>query len=112
MPLRQRVLHPSLSMMHSAKYKKRRAFTLLELLVAITLLSVVMSLAFQGFNRTLMGWKRGTQLIEDMRYGDHFMQEVSQAFTPCSSLMIEINPTPFVWKTRLKMAFRLIMSVL
>ena len=66
-------------MMHAAKYKKRRAFTLLELLVAITLLSVVMSLAFQGFNRTLMGWKRGTQLIEDMRYGDHFIQEVSQA---------------------------------
>ena len=67
-------------MIKSNIQSNKRAFTLLELLVAITILSVVMSLAFQGFNRTLMGWKRGTQLIEEMRYGDHFIQEISQTF--------------------------------
>ena len=45
-------------------YQSKAGFTLLELIVAITILTVAMSIAFQAFSSTLRGWKRGSEVIE------------------------------------------------
>ena len=45
-------------------YQSKAGFTLLELIVAITILTVAMSIAFQAFSSTLRGWKEAVKLLK------------------------------------------------
>ncbi len=57
----------------------RSGFTLLEVMVAIVILVVVMSIAFEVFSATLRGWKRGTEVADGIKHGDFAMNELVSA---------------------------------
>ena len=59
--------------------QSKAGFTLLELIVAITILTVAMSIAFQAFSSTLRGWKRGSEVIESIHHGDFAMRQFASA---------------------------------
>ena len=62
--------------MHS---QSKTGFTLLELIVAIVILTVAMSIAFQALSSTLRGWKRGNEVIEGIHHGDFAMRQCASA---------------------------------
>ncbi|MDZ8117857.1 prepilin-type N-terminal cleavage/methylation domain-containing protein [Pontiella agarivorans] len=72
---------------HLNKYRK--GFTLLELLVALTLLVIAMSIAFQAFSGTVRGWKRGIEVIDGIKHGDFAMQQIKSAL---NSTIYFFNP--------------------
>jgi prepilin-type N-terminal cleavage/methylation domain-containing protein len=57
----------------------RQAFTLLELMVAMIILTIAMSIAFQAFSGTVRGWKRGTEVIDGIKHGDFAMSQLAAA---------------------------------
>ena len=59
--------------------KNRNGFTLLELLVAMVILVIAMSIAFQAFSGTIRGWKRGTEVIDGIKHGDFAMTQLVKA---------------------------------
>jgi prepilin-type N-terminal cleavage/methylation domain-containing protein len=61
------------------KSHSKAGFTLLELIVAITILTIAMSIAFQAFNSTIRGWKRGNEVIESIHHGDFAMRQCASA---------------------------------
>ncbi len=63
----------------SRRPRSRAAFTLLELLVAITLLVIALSIAFQAFTGTIRGWRRGMEVMDGIQHGDYAMKQVAQA---------------------------------
>ena len=59
--------------------KTTSAFTLLELMAAMVILVIAMSIAFQAFSGTIRGWKRGTEVIESIKHGDFAMNQLVSA---------------------------------
>ena len=85
-------------MKNATHYSKRRSgFTLLELIVALTLLVVAMSIAFQAFSGTMQGWKRGTEVIDGIKHGDFAMTQLKAA----------LNSTIYFFNNRKTYAFTL-----
>lgn len=68
---------------------RRRAFTLLELLVAMVILTIAMSITFQAFSSTLRGWKRGMEVIDGIKHGDFAMGQLASAL---NSTLYFFNP--------------------
>lgn len=62
-----------------ANLRNRAAFTLLELLVAMVILVIAMSIAFQAFSGTIRGWKRGMEVIDGIKHGDFAMNQLVAA---------------------------------
>ena len=60
--------------------RRKLAFTLLELLVAMVILVIAMSIAFQAFSGTIRGWKRGMEVMEGIQHGDFAMTQLASAF--------------------------------
>jgi prepilin-type N-terminal cleavage/methylation domain-containing protein len=58
---------------------QKRAFTLLELMVAMVILTIAMSIAFQAFSGTIRGWKRGTEVLDGIKHGDFAMGQLVAA---------------------------------
>jgi prepilin-type N-terminal cleavage/methylation domain-containing protein len=67
----------------------RQGFTLLELIVAIVILVIAMSIAFEAFTGTLRGWKRGTEVIDGIKHGDFAMTQLASAL---NSMLYFNNP--------------------
>lgn len=61
------------------KSKTTPGFTLLELMVAMVILTIAMSIAFQAFSGTIRGWKRGTEVIDGIKHGDFAMTHLASA---------------------------------
>jgi prepilin-type N-terminal cleavage/methylation domain-containing protein len=59
--------------------KQRLGFTLLELIVAMVILTIAMSIAFQAFSGTIRGWRRGTEVIDGIKHGDFAMNQLASA---------------------------------
>jgi prepilin-type N-terminal cleavage/methylation domain-containing protein len=59
--------------------KKRKGFTLLELLVAMVIMVIAMSIAFQAFSGTIRGWKRGMEVMDGIKHGDFAMTQLVAA---------------------------------
>ena len=67
----------------------RQGFTLLELIVAIVILVIAMSIAFEAFTGTTRGWKRGTEVADDIKHGDFAMTQLVSAL---NSMLYFYNP--------------------
>jgi prepilin-type N-terminal cleavage/methylation domain-containing protein len=67
----------------------RQGFTLLELIVAIVILVIAMSIAFEAFTGTIRGWKRGTEVIDGIKHGDFAMGQLVSAI---NSMLYFSNP--------------------
>ena len=62
-------------------------FTLLELLVALTILVFAFAIIWETFSGTVRAWQRGGQLLDELRHGDFVMEQLvsalrSAAFPP------------------------------
>jgi len=64
-------------------------FTLLEVMVSIVILVIVMSVAFEVFSATVMGWKRGTEVADGIKHGDFAMGQLVSAL---NSTVYFLNP--------------------
>ena len=60
-----------------APHASRSGFTLLELLVAMTIMVISMSIAFQAFSGTIRGWKRGMEVMEGIKHGDFAINQLA-----------------------------------
>ncbi len=48
-------------------------------MVAMVILTIAMSIAFQAFSGTIRGWKRGTEVIDGIKHGDFAMTHLASA---------------------------------
>jgi len=69
--------------------RPKQGFTLLELIVAIVILVIAMSIAFQAFTGTIRGWKRGTEVADGIKHGDFAMTQLASAL---NSMIYFYNP--------------------
>jgi prepilin-type N-terminal cleavage/methylation domain-containing protein len=70
-------------------------FTILELMVAMVILTIAMSITFQAFSSTIRGWKRGTEVIDSIKHGDFAMNQLAAA----------LNSTIYFYNQRKSYAF-------
>jgi len=54
----------------------KRAFTMVELLIAVTILMVVTTVTYLIFSAVTEAWRRGGQLSEDLHHGDFVMEQI------------------------------------
>ena len=59
--------------------KARAAFTLLEVILAVTILSVVMVVAFYSFNAAVRSWIAGNDYINGITHADYVLEQVAMA---------------------------------
>ena len=75
--------------MRHIRQRTRQGFTLLELIVAIVILVIAMSIAFEAFTGTIRGWKRGTEVADGIKHGDFAMTQLVSAL---NSMLYFYNP--------------------
>ena len=56
--------------------RRTSAFTLLEILLAVTILSLVASVTFMTFSAATSAWQRGTALADNLHHGDYVIQQL------------------------------------
>ncbi len=61
------------------RYRQLRGFTLLELLLAVSLLAVASSVTFMVFSTATRAWKRGVALADSLHHGDFVVDQLSLA---------------------------------
>jgi len=54
-------------------------FTLIEILVAVTIVALAMSVAYLAFAAATNAWKRGTALVDSLHHGDFVVEQLSMA---------------------------------
>ena len=54
-------------------------FTLLELLIALTIMSMAMTVVIASFVATLKGWEKGGKLLDGLHHGDFVMEQLVSA---------------------------------
>ena len=54
-------------------------FTLVEIIVALLILAIAMTMAWQTFSSSLKAWSTGRAALEKMHYGDFVMDRISSA---------------------------------
>jgi prepilin-type N-terminal cleavage/methylation domain-containing protein len=57
----------------------RGGFTLLELLVAVTILVIAMTVIWSTFSAGVTAWQRGNQLLDDLRHADFVAEQLVSA---------------------------------
>ena len=57
----------------------RRGFTLLEVLLAVSLLAVTATITFMTFSAASTAWQRGTAMVDRLHHGDYVMQQLMVA---------------------------------
>ncbi|MDK2858044.1 MAG: ral secretion pathway protein [Verrucomicrobiota bacterium] len=55
----------------------RRGFTLLEVLIAMVILSIAMTVAWQTFSTATRAWTGGREALDKMHYGDFILDRLS-----------------------------------
>ncbi|HMP76282.1 MAG TPA: prepilin-type N-terminal cleavage/methylation domain-containing protein [Kiritimatiellia bacterium] len=56
-----------------------RGFTLVELLVALTVVAVAFTIVWQSFASVLKAWRRGAQVVDEVRHGDFVIDQLVSA---------------------------------
>lgn len=57
----------------------KKGFTFLELIIAIIILMIAMTICFQAFSGILRSWKRSMVVTESMQHGDFLINQISTA---------------------------------
>jgi len=57
----------------------RKGFTLLEILLAVTILSIVATVTFMTFSAATSAWQRGSALVDRLHHGDFVMSQLVMA---------------------------------
>ena len=60
----------------SSKRNRAGGFTLLELLLAISILTAIMTVTFMSFSVVTGAWKRGLVMADDLHHGDFVMDQL------------------------------------
>ncbi|MBT3192825.1 MAG: prepilin-type N-terminal cleavage/methylation domain-containing protein [Verrucomicrobia bacterium] len=71
--------HPSPSfetLGSAAERHSRRGFTLLEILLAVTIMGIVMTVTFMTFTAATTAWQKGTTLVDSLHHGDYVIQQL------------------------------------
>jgi len=66
-------------------------------MVAMVILTIAMSIAFEAFSGTIRGWKRGTEVVEGIKHGDFAMTQLANA----------LNSTIYFFNPRKSYAFKI-----
>lgn len=61
------------------KTGSRNGFTLLEILLAVTILSIVATVTFMTFSAATSAWQRGSALVDRLHHGDFVMSQLVMA---------------------------------
>ncbi len=64
-------------MRHARTEPPRGGFTLLEMILAVTILSVVMLVSFYSFNAAVRSWIAGTGYINGITHADYVLEQVA-----------------------------------
>ncbi|NQT92450.1 MAG: prepilin-type N-terminal cleavage/methylation domain-containing protein [Lentisphaerae bacterium] len=59
--------------------RERAGFTLLELLLAVSILSIVAALTYSTFGTVVTAWKRGMALSDNLHHGDYVIEQLAMA---------------------------------
>lgn len=51
-------------------------FTLLEILLAVTIMAIVTTVTFMTFSAATTAWQRGTALVDSLHHGDYVIQQL------------------------------------
>ena len=57
----------------------RMGFTLLEILLAVTIMSIVTTVTFMTFAAATTAWQKGTTLADSLHHGDYVIQQLVMA---------------------------------
>ena len=57
----------------------RGGFTLIEMLVALSILVFAFAIIWETFSSTVKAWQRGSQLLDELRHGDFVMEQLVSA---------------------------------
>jgi len=57
----------------------RAGFTLLEMLVALMILSMSMAIVWQTFSVSIKAWRKGENFLSEMHHGDFVMEQLTEA---------------------------------
>ena len=57
---------------------RQHAFTLLEVLIALVLTAMAMSICFAAFSSISRAWQRGLDLADNLNHGDYVLDQVEQ----------------------------------
>jgi prepilin-type N-terminal cleavage/methylation domain-containing protein len=63
----------------NAGHRGTAGFTLLELMASMIILTISMLVAFEAFNGTIRGWRRGTEVVEGIKHGEFAMKQMAAA---------------------------------
>jgi prepilin-type N-terminal cleavage/methylation domain-containing protein len=59
--------------------RRNRGFTLVEILLAITLMAVVCAVTYMTFSVVSMAWKKGMAMSDDLHHGDYTIEQLVMA---------------------------------
>ena len=62
-----------------AQVLQRRGFTLIEVMLAVTLMAIMTLVAFFSFNTVINSWKRSTEMADRMQHADYALSQVVSA---------------------------------
>jgi prepilin-type N-terminal cleavage/methylation domain-containing protein len=65
--------------LESGTWNHKSGFTLLELLVALTILVFAFAIIWETFSGTVKAWQKGSQLLDELRHGDFVMEQLVSA---------------------------------
>lgn len=77
---------------------RARGFTLIEVMVALTIMAIVTTVAFAGLNIGLDSWNRGSKKIDEMEHRSRIERLVKTQLAVAYPMELRVSPTekPFV----------------
>ena len=89
---------------HKKKAATAAGFTLLEVLVALAILSLVFTLVWQTFSSTTTAWEKGSEALSGLHHGDFLMEQFVTSLR--SAAYFDSSPEKYGFRLESKQAGR------